>query len=49
MLGPPTGITPEQLQRQVAREHTDVDNHEWGGSEREFKNGNYNARACGLS
>ena len=41
LLGPPTGITPEQLEQQVEREHTHVDDDEWGGSERVFKNKNY--------
>ena len=47
LLGPPVGMTREELERQVEREHTDVDDDEWGGSEREFKNGNCASCQCG--
>ena len=41
LLGAPTGITERQLEQQVEREHTEVELHEWGGSDRELRNGNY--------
>ena len=43
-IGPPTGDNESQITESVRQEHTDVAPQQWGASDREFSNSNYNVR-----